>query len=234
MYKYEISGRIEGFAPLETQEDWDCSGWVVDSEGNDEIKSVMLCLTVTDDVVCQAREMGCEMIVSHHPCFVVPLGWSGVNIYSAHTNLDKADGGTTDLLVEKFGLSGFLSDFKHDFLRFVDIEIGVEEFSRKVVKLFPGARFVEKEHGEKFRRIAFCAGSGVEFVNFAYEHGADCLVTGDVKFHAAVESPICVYDVGHYESEVGGLSVFEGLLGSDVEVIYAREKSPFRNIDNKF
>ena len=31
MDKYEITNRIEKFAPLETQEAWDCSGWLVET-----------------------------------------------------------------------------------------------------------------------------------------------------------------------------------------------------------
>ena len=30
--KYEIIRKIEEFAPLETQEKWDCSGWGVDAQ----------------------------------------------------------------------------------------------------------------------------------------------------------------------------------------------------------
>ena len=46
MDKYEISRRIENFAPPELAEDWDCSGWGVDVNGQNEIHKVMLCLTL--------------------------------------------------------------------------------------------------------------------------------------------------------------------------------------------
>ena len=63
MNKYEITKRIEKFAPPELAEKWDCSGWLVETE-NQDIKKIMLCLTVTDDVVRQAREQNCDMIIS--------------------------------------------------------------------------------------------------------------------------------------------------------------------------
>ena len=97
MNKYEIVKKIEDFAPLETQEPWDASGWIVETE-NPEVTKVMFALTVTDYVLHQAVKSGCNMIISHHPMFYVPFKYRNINIYCAHTNLDKADGGTTDLL----------------------------------------------------------------------------------------------------------------------------------------
>ena len=41
MNKYDIVRKIEEFAPLETQESWDASGWVVDLE-NPEVNKIML------------------------------------------------------------------------------------------------------------------------------------------------------------------------------------------------
>lgn len=66
-----------------------------------------------------------------------------------------------------------------------------------------------------------------EFINDAKNLGADCLVTGDLKFHTALESPIVLYDVGHFESEVLVLPVFKRLIGSGVEIVKADEHSPF-------
>ena len=53
MNKYEITKRIEKFAPPELAEKWDCSGWIVETTKTD-IQKVMLCLTVTDNILQQA------------------------------------------------------------------------------------------------------------------------------------------------------------------------------------
>ena len=77
MNKYEIAKRIEGFAPLETQESWDASGWIVDL-AESEVHKVMFALTITDEVFEQARRNECDMIISHHPLFfVAPSGRVG-------------------------------------------------------------------------------------------------------------------------------------------------------------
>ena len=84
MYKYEIIKKIEEFAPLETQEEWDCSGWGVNVDGYEDIRKIMLCLTVTEDIIKQAKEQDCDMIVSHHPCFYIPFEWSDINILCSY------------------------------------------------------------------------------------------------------------------------------------------------------
>ena len=88
MNKFLLTDKIEKFAPLETQDGWDCSGWSVCTKNN-EISKVMLALTVTDDVVKQAKSKQCDMIISHHPLFYVPLTYSDIDIYCAHTNMIK-------------------------------------------------------------------------------------------------------------------------------------------------
>lgn len=226
MDKYSIVKKIEDFAPPELAESWDCSGWAVNVKSKYEVFKVMVCLTVTDDIVNQARTQNCDMIISHHPLFFVPLNWRDINIYSAHTNLDKTGGGTTDTLISTLGLK--ITDAS-DFLRYSDTNISIEEFLKLLSKVSPNLRYVNNKNISYIKRIAFCAGSGSEFIQEAYENGADALVTGDLKFHAALESPIAVFDIGHFESEILILDVIKNLL-SCVEIIFAKEKSPFIQI----
>ncbi len=227
MDKYEIVKRIENFAPLELAESWDCSGWLVETDKIDA-KKIMLALTVTDDVIRQAKTQNCDMIISHHPLFFVPLTYKGINIYCAHTNMDKVQGGTTDKLIEVLGLP----EGHHcgDFLRIVEYETTVEKFISRLSVLSPNLRFVNNKNISKIKKIAFCAGSGSEFINEAFEYGCDALVTGDLKFHTALESPIILFDIGHFESEINVLNVFKSLISSDIEVVKAVENSPFRQI----
>ena len=80
MNKYEIIKKIEEFAPLELQESWDASGWIVDLPES-EVNKVMFALTVTPNVFEQAIRQNCDLIISHHPLFFVPLNYQKINIY---------------------------------------------------------------------------------------------------------------------------------------------------------
>ena len=228
MKKREIVRKIEQFAPLETQEKWDCSGWLVETE-NQDIEKIMLCLTVTDDIVRQAREQNCDMIISHHPLFTVPLLYKNIDIYCAHTNLDRAQGGTTDTLIKTLGLDQFIvANSGEGFTRYINYETSLQNFVERLKTISPHLRYVNNQGITELKRIAFCAGSGTEFIQEAFENGADALVSGDLKFHTALDSPIIVFDIGHFESEILVLPVFEQIIGDSVEFVYAKETSPFK------
>lgn len=228
MNKYEITKRIEKFAPPELAEKWDCSGWLVETE-NQDIKKIMLCLTVTDDIVRQAREQNCDMIVSHHPLFNVSIKYKNIDIYCAHTNLDRAKGGTTDTLIKTLGLAKFtVANSGEGFVRYINYETSLQNFVERLKTISPHLRYVNNKGVTQLKRIAFCAGSGTEFIQEAFENGADALVTGDLKFHTALDSPIVVFDIGHFESEILVLPVFEQIIGDSVEFVYAKETSPFK------
>lgn len=224
MNKYEIVKRIEKFAPPEFAEPWDCSGWLVETPKT-QVKKVMLALTVTDNVVEQALKENCDMIISHHPLFNIPTKYKDIDIYCAHTNLDLTEGGTTDTLIERLNLH---KTYNQGFLRFVETEIQTEDLTNKLKTISPHLRYVNNKNIKTLQKIAFCAGSGTEFIEEAFEQGADALVTGDLKFHTALESPIIVYDIGHFESEIQVLEVFKNLIKNDIEVIFSTEGSPFR------
>lgn len=228
MQKAEIYAILNKFAPPELAENWDCSGIAIET-ATDEIKKVMLALTVTDDVVAQAKANNCDMIISHHPLFFVPFKYKDINIFSAHTNLDLTEGGTTDELIKTLGL---IKNSQNSFVRYVELPdaISVKEFAKKLSYISPNLRYVNNFNLEKIKKIGFCAGSGADFIETAKDDGADAFVTGDLKFHTALDSPIVLFDIGHFESEILILKVFENLLKNKVEIVFAKEKSPFNYI----
>ena len=222
MNKYEIVKKIEEFAPIETQESWDVSGWTVDLS-NPEVDKVLFALTVTEDVLEQAVRNGCNMIISHHPMFFVPWKYRNINIYCAHTNFDKAIGGTTDILLKTIH---FQSKPFNDFVRIVELEneMSVEFLKLKLLPVSPRLRIVNNKKIKGIKTIGFCAGSGSEFID---ETPCDAFVTGDLKYHTAIETNKVVYDIGHFESEIPSIGFLKELTGLGDKGIIAHEESPF-------
>ena len=220
MNKYEIVRKIEEFAPLKTQEKWDASGWIVEL-ANNKVNKIMFALTITDKVFEQAVTQNCDMIISHHPLFFVPLEYRKINMYCAHTNLDRAEGGTTDLIIKKLGLKKSYND---DFVRVVELEkpISVEELKNKLLKISPKLRYVNNYDAQEVQTIGFCAGSGSEFIS-----QTDAFVTGDLKFHTALDAKKVVFDIGHFESEIFAPELLREITGVGEKGVIADEKSPF-------
>lgn len=231
MNKHKLTEIIENMAPPDTQEAWDCSGWIVDAENIIEVNKVMLALTITDDVVAQVRKKNCDMIISHHPLFYVPLEYRDIQMYCAHTNLDKAKGGTTDTLIDELRLDVKFFETE-EFVRYLELkkEITLDNLLKHVKRLSKNARYVNNNKKTYIKNVAVCSGSGSEFIKDAEEKGFDAFITGDLKYHTAVDSNIIVIDMGHFESERPVLKTLKNKLQENVEIIYAKEKSPFNNI----
>ncbi|NPA24685.1 MAG: Nif3-like dinuclear metal center hexameric protein [Deltaproteobacteria bacterium] len=105
--------------PVRLSEKWDNCGLQIGSR-RQTLKGVVCCLDVTPEVVAEAREVGADFIFSHHPLFFKPeknidldvfpgnlvktLVESEITVYSAHTNLDKIEGGVSAELARILGV----------------------------------------------------------------------------------------------------------------------------------
>lgn len=117
----EIFEAIERVAPLQLQEDYDNAGLQCGNPAR-EVKRVLCCLDVTEEIVLRAIAEGTGMIVSHHPllfhaiksissegdyisrCLYLALTHDIV-IYAAHTNLDNAPMGVNRMMADRLGLT---------------------------------------------------------------------------------------------------------------------------------
>ena len=239
MYKIkEIIEKVEKFAPLETAANWDNSGWQVNL-GKAECKKIMTALTVTEDVVKQAISQGCDLILSHHPVIFEPLKIiepgvivdcikEGIQVYSAHTNLDFAKGGTTDVFAKKCGFDK-LSDVD-GFLCGTNCNLNIEDFAEVVKKNLEleSLKIININDKKTAKSIAFCAGAGGGEIALAEEKGYDLFITGEVKFHEAFDAKDCVvFEVGHFDSEKYVGEIFRTILGGKYETVSANEKRPW-------
>ena len=153
----DILQEIERHAPLWLQESFDNSGVQV-GDVNQPAQGALLCLDMTEAVIDEAVELGCNLIIAHHPLVFKPLkSLTGANyvqrcimkackndlvIYAAHTNLDNATDGVNFKLAEYLGLQN---------VRILNPQQGI------LLKL---ATFVPEAQAEVVRTALFEAGAG--------------------------------------------------------------------------
>ena len=116
----DIMGVMEEIAPKKLAENWDKPGLAI-GDPEREVKKILVALDVIDPVVEEAKRIGADMIVTHHPMLlfrkiesitadtllgkrIFNLIQNNIAAFSAHTNLDIAAGGTNDVLAELAGL----------------------------------------------------------------------------------------------------------------------------------
>jgi dinuclear metal center YbgI/SA1388 family protein len=236
----EIIEKIETFAPLTLAEQWDNTGWQIKLD-LDIVDKVMLALSPTLDVLEQAKEQGCSLLITHHPLFFSKLKQitpdifsnkvaifaiqNNIQIYSAHTNLDKAQGGINDKLASILGLSNV--EIIGEFVRAGMVEeTSLEAFVLKCKKVLDcqSVKLINPLGMETVKKVAVCSGSGADFINSVK---ADIFVTGDVKYHSAIEVlEKAVLDIGHFESERIILPVLQEIL-APCDTVFADEKNPW-------
>ena len=80
----------------------------------------------------------------------------------------------------------------------------------------PEARFCGRAE-QRISRVAVLGGSGMSAVPDALAAGADVLVTGDVRHHAALDAlelGLAVIDAGHHATEVAAMPAFAQRVAS--------------------
>ncbi len=234
----EIYEAMDRLAPFSSQMPWDNSGLQIGTL-DAEVKSVLLALDCTTDVVEEAVQKEAQLVLTHHPLLFDPLKCipqdsipakairGHVNVISSHTCLDVTDPGVNDALASRLGLDNVTEllppegNAEHGLGRIGMLDVlqalSPEEFADLVkkqlgvsmVRLVPGSRPVAK--------VAVCGGAGGDLVEAAVEAGCDALVTGEVKHHEyllAYERGITLVDAGHFATETVVLPYVREYLAS--------------------
>lgn len=208
--------------PFELAEAWDNSGLQL-GDSNAQVDSIAFSLDPTPPTIRFAAESSCQLLVTHHPLIMDPIrsvtskdlvgravleaAKSGVSVLSLHTNLDAAPGGLNDFLAGRLGLMDIETPEGASCSRIgaLPTALPVRDFAERIKRSLdiPALRIVSEDNRE-VRRIFVVSGSGMGYLQDALRHGADLMVTGDVRYHAAreaLEMGIPVIDAGHFGLE---------------------------------
>ncbi len=115
----EIINSLEQWAPRSYQESYDNSGLIV-GDPNMELTSALITLDATEDVIQEAIQHQCNLVIAHHPIVfrglkqlngknyvervVIKAIKNDIAIYAIHTNLDNVINGVNHKIAEKIGL----------------------------------------------------------------------------------------------------------------------------------
>lgn len=232
-----LKGAIEVFEklwPVSLAEDWDVVG-LVSGSADQEIKSVLLTVDVTSEVVEHAKDVGADLIFAHHPMLLrgvtsiaedtakgkvlSELVRSNIAVYSAHTNADSVETGTSAVIAKALGLinSRPLSQSALPTQGIGQIgEIGsmtLGELTSKLNDLLPATATGVRVAGpfdRKVSKVALCAGAGDSYSLMALDQGADVFITSDLKHHNSQEIlelakarnvEFALIDISHWAAE---------------------------------
>jgi hypothetical protein len=107
----KLIAALEQIAPTSAAESWDNVGLLAGDPAQ-QISRIMLTIDYTPEVADESADSKCDLVIAYHPPIFSPLKRltppnlvfdairRGVAIYSPHTALDAAAGGTNDMLAD--------------------------------------------------------------------------------------------------------------------------------------
>ena len=248
--------KIDEIIPFSLSETWDNTGLII---GDNEMPVSDICLTLdaTPEVIGQAADSKCNVIITHHPLIFSPISnvdtssitgaaikkaiKNDIAIISLHTNWDKS--GLNNALASALNLNNTrtLQPQKKEEDRLGVIgELLQKEDPDDFLKMVKDAWnlsyviYHETKDKKSISRVALCGGAASELWADALHENADVYITAEVKHHhrlAAIYKGLPIIEADHYEIESFSLSslakLLEKILKISIKIINPSIKTRF-------
>ncbi|MFQ6173210.1 Nif3-like dinuclear metal center hexameric protein [Oryzobacter sp. R7] len=207
----EVLEVVERLYPPSTAQSWDRVG-LVTGDPDQPVRRIHLAVDPTLAVVEEARELGADLLLTHHPLLlhgvhavatttakgatVTNLVVGDVALYVAHTNADVAAEGVCEALAEACGLGAttpltLSEDQPLGRVGELPEDVPLRSFAEGLAARLPptaGGLRVAGPPDAPVRRVALLGGSGDDLFDAVRASGADVYVTADLRHHPALEA----------------------------------------------
>lgn len=243
----EVLKACEEFWPVEGAESWDAVG-LVSGNLTDQVERVLLAVDAVSDTVEQSCDGGYDLLLTHHPLLLKPvfslaedrykgallsqLIRSNCALFTAHTNADVVQDGTSALLAKALGvvnIKPIVASVKENIglgrVGVLSQPMRLQDLAQHVAQMIPatasGVRVAGDPH-QIVSSVALCAGAGDSFLGHPEIVASDVYITSDLRHHPASESreqskctsgPALI-DISHWASEWLWLNQAAGQLQS--------------------
>ncbi len=238
---------IDAFAPFGSAMPHDHVGLLV-GRMDRPVDTILTALDATPGVVEEAKQLGAQLLVTHHPVMLTPRNRldesdpeaalvcamirADLSMIAAHTNLDIARGGVNQTLLERVGWpvtenNGLLWLGTLPPTRLCDLQ---EQVSRAldapVLRYGPADRVVS--------RFGACCGSGGFAAADAAAQGAEVFLTGEIKHYVALDAVargLSILAAGHRPTEICAADLLAKHLQSRADAVQSSVRVLVSKID---
>ncbi|WP_418179700.1 Nif3-like dinuclear metal center hexameric protein [Aliarcobacter lanthieri] len=232
---------LDSVSPFELQEKWDNSGLIIGNM-SDSFENLYLCMDLDLPLVETLKAN--SLVITHHPLIFSGIKKVNYDTYSTkilkelikkdialismHTNIDKTH--LNRFVVEN--ILGFNILNQNEFIVNCEVNMSFEDLLKYISKRLKLKNFKFVKTKEYIKTIAICTGSAMSLIDNVK---ADCFITGDIKYHDAMEAKarnLSLIDIRHYESENSFNILLEQLLDeylkkNKLKAIITASKNPF-------
>lgn len=208
----QLTQIFESLWPISGAEDWDRPGL---ASGNPKqlISKVLLTVDVTTEVLLEAKKLGCELVISHHPLLLKGVNFlpedtlkgemvsfaikNSIALYSAHTNADIVVGGVSEVLASAIGIKDSVPlvqtgpGIGHGRIGYLEEAVSLAELAQHVALVLPQTMAPVRIAGSLpsiIHKVVVVGGAGDSFIEDAKRAGADCLITSDLRHHVSLDA----------------------------------------------
>ncbi len=225
----EIISVLDAWAPSYLAEGYDNVG-LITGNADQAITGVLVCLDSTEEVIQEAIDKKCNLVIAHHPIIfkglkklvggnhvertVIKAIQHDIAIYASHTNLDNLPNGVSKKIASVLELNQV--DILEPNKVYNDQPAGsgctgILPFAMEPQEFLDYVKNKMKlqviRHtsyiNREIKKVAVCGGSGAFLIYAAQNSMADAYITADIKYHEffSAEDSLMILDIGHYESE---------------------------------
>jgi dinuclear metal center YbgI/SA1388 family protein len=229
---------LDELSPFELQASWDNSGLLV-GEMDDEVEKIYLSLDVDNSLLEKIEEK--SLIITHHPLIFAGLKKLDSSLYPSslikkmikkdisliamHTNFDVTH-------LNRYVASeilGYKNIECEGYICYFDVDCSFDELSLHVKNSLGLEILKVVESKQDIKRCAITTGSGGDLIR---EVKADCFLSGDFKYHQALEAKenkLNLIDIEHFASESHfPACLAKNLENSPLKAIMTNSKNPFQ------
>jgi len=207
-----LLGTFESLWPLAGAEEWDRPG-LTTGNSNQSISKALLSVDVTIEVLSEAKQLGCELVISHHPLLLKGVNSlsedqlkgelvsfavkNSIAVYSAHTNADIVVDGVSDILAQELGLANTKpliatgDGIGHGRIGKLKSPQSLSDYAKFVSSRLPETSAPVRVAGDLnkiIETVAVVGGAGDSFIPAAAQSGADLLITSDLRHHVVLDA----------------------------------------------
>ncbi len=212
----DIYNLIDKEAPFNTAMDFDNVGIIIGSEKK-LVKKILLCLDITNETVSEAKLLGADLILSHHPVIfkglkriesdsvVSKLIKNDIAALCCHTNLDLSPSiGVNRALCDMLDLEiSKVHPLELYYVAKTKKSFDTEEFAEHIKEKLGTKNLMYTNIKKKIKKVALCSGSAGDCVkNLGTD--IDAFITGELKYNYFIElreKGIVGFAAGHFETE---------------------------------
>lgn len=238
--------------PVENALDYDNVGLIA-GDRNKVVTAILVSLDLTDKAIEAAKEVGANVIVTHHPIIfggikrltlddctgktLIKLVQSGISVIACHTNLDLTDEFGNLAIASKLGaeepkrLEGVVCGVVYE----LPMDMKLADYCRKVVSDLGTSGIITINNPENKVRKVFVQGGAFDedSIEAVIKGGVDTVLSGEIKHHICVgleQMGINTIIVGHSATEQAYLPKIKQMLsekypGISITVNYNNEVS---------